>query len=82
MNVLVQRIADGSFLAGDGTWERESGNGHRFQSSNHALRFCCEGHVFDVQVVLQFEDSRYNIYLPLKNTSSNGGRADAPTLPS
>jgi hypothetical protein len=49
-----------------------------FKSSAAAVEFCVENELDDVQIILRFDDTRYDARLPLRNSDqSNRLRSEA-----
>jgi len=57
------------------TWTRNSSEGMDFLSSTAAIDFCARNKLTGVQLVLKFEEQKYDIVLPvLQRTPGQGDR--------
>lgn len=65
MKVLLQHIQTGFFLQPDGEWNAEYTTARAFPNSLSAIHFSQENNFKNVQVVLKFKQSRYDVSLPV-----------------
>ncbi len=65
MRVLVQQKDSGLYLQELNSWSRRSSEALDFLSSTAAIDFCLAHHVSGVQLVLKFDEQRYDIVMPL-----------------
>ena len=73
MRILIQRKNDGLYFADIDAWIPDSAGAMDFLSSTSAIDFCIANKISDVQLVLKFEEQRYDIVLPVlpENTSNS-----------
>jgi hypothetical protein len=69
MTILLQNTRTKDYLQSDGSWQREAAYAAIFPDSIQALKFCQRNHLSDVQVVLKFEGTHYDIQIPLKRSA-------------
>jgi hypothetical protein len=65
MRILLQQKESGHYLQNDGSWAREIASAQDFLSSTRAIEYCADHHIAGVQLVLKFEEHRYDIVLPM-----------------
>jgi hypothetical protein len=65
MRILLQKIATGLYFKDVGSWTRASLEAMDFVSSTAAIDFCAVNSLADVQVVLKFDEQKYDIVLPV-----------------
>jgi hypothetical protein len=65
VKILVQNCLNHLYLKGVGDWTAEPADAHTFASSEEAILFCSEHQIPAVQVVLKFDEKRYDIQVPL-----------------
>ena len=70
MRILLQRKDDGLYLEDIGAWISDSANAMDFMSSTSAIDFCIANKISNVQLVLKFDEQRYDIVLPVLPTHS------------
>lgn len=69
MRILIQQVGTGLFLKACGQWVQDKSQAQAFDTSNHAVEFCQERGLQQVQILLSFSDSRYDLVLdPFKAT--------------
>lgn len=64
MKRLLQRIQDGLYYQGLGTWTNNPDLAFVFHKTSGALECCLRENLPPVQLVLKFEDSAFDIRLP------------------
>jgi hypothetical protein len=66
MDIFIQSLATGHFLAKDFRWSGEPRESIIFHSTLEALDFCTSNRLADVRLVLKFDsDDRYDLNLPV-----------------
>jgi hypothetical protein len=65
MRVLIRNRDTGQYIQGPGQWTADPEQAADFKRSARALLFAAEERLGRVEVVLSFEDPRYNITLPI-----------------
>ena len=65
MKILVQNCLNHLYLKGLGDWTAEPSDAKSFPTSESAILFCSEHQIPAVQVVLKFDEKRYDIHVPL-----------------
>jgi hypothetical protein len=65
MRILLQRKDDGLYFEDIGSWVSDFANAMDFLSSTTAIDFCIANKICDVQLVLKFDEQRYDIVLPV-----------------
>jgi hypothetical protein len=66
MKVLIQHCVTLLYVSHAGIWVKNPDEAFSFQSSRAALQFCLQNNLVNVQVVLKFADSQYDLRLPLR----------------
>jgi len=66
MRILVQQKDTGLYFKDVGAWVRPSSEAMDFVSSAAAIDFCVANKISDVQLVLNFEEERYDIVIPVQ----------------
>lgn len=64
MRRLLQRINTGLYYQGSGAWTRDPGVALSFQCTSGAIECCIRERLSDMQVVLKFEDSSFDVRFP------------------
>lgn len=64
MRILLQRKDSGLYFKDVGSWTGDTAEAMDFVSSGKALEFCATNKLDMVQLVLKFEDEKYEIVLP------------------
>lgn len=79
MRILLQHKVTGLYLTDTGGWSRLSSEALDFVSSTTALDFCAANALKDIQLVLKFQEEKFDIVLPpISDTvKSSGPRAQA-----
>ncbi len=70
MRVVIRNIKTGLFCAGGGEWAAQAEQAQDFSTAARAISFAFEAKLKDVEVLLCFEDPRYNIRFPLNAQES------------
>ena len=65
MRILLQQKKTGLYFKDVGTWTQDTAEAMDFVSSTKAIDFCVLNKISGVQMVLKFEEQRYDIVLPL-----------------
>jgi hypothetical protein len=65
MRILIQQKETGLYFKDVGSWTRDSAEAMDFLSSTAAIDFCVTNKISGVQLVLKFEEQRYDIVLPI-----------------
>lgn len=80
MRILLQQIKTGLYFKDIGAWTREAVEAMDFLSSTSAIDFCMMNKISGIQLVLKFEEQRYDIVLPVspeKAAHGDGPRRSA-----
>jgi hypothetical protein len=72
MRILLQQKETGLYFKDIDSWTRESSGAMDFLSSTAAIDFCVTNKLSSVQLVLKFEEHRYDIVLPVVTAQGNG----------
>ncbi len=64
MRILLQRKDSGLYFKDVDSWTGDTAEAMDFVSSSTALEYCAVNKLDAVQVVLKFEDEKYEIVLP------------------
>ena len=65
MRIVLQQKATGLYFKDIDEWVRTSFEAMDFVSSTAAIDFCVLNRLKDVQLVLKFEEQKYDIVLPV-----------------
>ena len=65
MRILLQQKETGLYFKDAGVWSRACSDAMDFLSSTAAIDFCVANKILDVQLVLKFEEQKYEIVLPV-----------------
>jgi hypothetical protein len=65
MRILLQQRDTGLYFKDIDQWVRHTNEAMDFVSSSAAIDFCVSNKLSGLQVVLKFEDQRYEIVLPV-----------------
>lgn len=65
MRILLQQRETGQYFKDIGNWTENSGEAMNFLSSTAAIDFCVLNKFSGVQIVLKFDEQRYDIVLPV-----------------
>ena len=79
MRILIQQKESSLYFRDVGAWTRNPAEAMDFLSSTSAIDFCVMNKISGVQLVLKFEEQRYDIVLPVLANKSHG--SDEPRKP-
>jgi hypothetical protein len=65
MKILLQQKESGLYFRDIGAWDPDPAEAMDFLSSTSAIDFCVANKISNVQIVLKFEEHRYDIVLPV-----------------
>jgi hypothetical protein len=65
MKILLQQKESGLYFRDVGAWDPDPAQAMDFLSSTSAIDFCVANKINGVQLVLKFEEQRYDIVLPV-----------------
>ena len=71
MRIVLQNKETGLYFKDINSWVRQSSDALDFVSSSAAIDFCVANKLSGLQVVLKFEDQRYEIVLPMMPESES-----------
>ena len=66
MRILLQQKKSGLYFKDIGAWVRNSSEAMDFVSSSAAIDFCVTNKLAGLQMVLKFEEQKYDIVLPVQ----------------
>ncbi len=66
MRILLQQKKTGLYFKDIGAWVRNSSEAMDFVSSTAAIDFCVANKLAGLQMVLKFEEQKYDIVLPVQ----------------
>lgn len=75
MRILLQHKQTGLYFKDIDSWVRSGSAAMDFVSSSAAIEFCVTNKLNEVQLVLKFEEQRYDIVLPMERPPEFGERA-------
>ncbi len=78
MRILIQQKQTGLYFKDVGAWTRDAAEAMDFLSSTSAIDFCVTNKMTGVQLVLKFEEQRYDIVLPVLTSKTPGGDESRP----
>ena len=78
MRILIQQKETGQYFKDVGAWTRDPAEAMDFLSSTSAIEFCATNKITGVQLVLKFEEQRYDIVLPVSTGKSQRGDESRP----
>ena len=78
MRILIQRKETSLYFRDIDSWTRDPAEAMDFLSSTSAIDFCVTNHITGVQLVLKFEDQRYDIVLPVLTGKAHGEEPRKP----
>ncbi len=73
MRILLQQKDTGLYFKDVDSWTRASLEAMDFVSSTAAIDFCTVNKLAEVQVVLKFDEQKYDIVLPVMPNSNVAG---------
>jgi hypothetical protein len=65
MRILLQQKETGLYFKDIDSWESDPSEAMDFLSSTSAIDFCVANKISSVQLVLKFDEQRYDIVLPV-----------------
>jgi len=65
MRILLQQKNSGLYFKDRGAWTRAAAEALDFLCSTKAIDFCLANRISGVQIVLKFDEQRYDIVLPV-----------------
>ncbi len=65
MRILLQQKDTGLYFKDIDSWSRTSADALDFVSSTAAIDFCAVNKLSDIQLVLKFDEQKYDIVLPV-----------------
>lgn len=65
MRIVLQQKQTGLYFKDIDAWVRTSSEAMDFVNSTAAIEFCALNKLMEVQLVLKFEEEKYDIVLPL-----------------
>ena len=71
MRILLQQKESGLYFRDVGAWDPDPAQAMDFLSSTLAIDFCVANRINNVQLVLKFDEQRYDIVLPVLNQQDN-----------
>lgn len=75
MRILLQHKQTGQYFRDIDSWVRDTLTAMDFVSSATAIDFCVTNKLNDVQLVLKFDEQRYDIVLPMEPARDSRERA-------
>ena len=78
MRILIQQKESGLYFRDIDSWTRDAAEAMDFLSSTSAIDFCVTNRINGVQLVLKFEEQRYDIVLPVLTGKTH---SDEPRKP-
>ena len=66
MKILLQQKESGLYFRDVGSWVSDPSEAIDFLSSTSAIDFCVANKISHVQLVLKFDEQRYDIVLPVQ----------------
>jgi len=66
MRIVLQQKSTGLYFKDIDAWVRTSGEAMDFVSSTAAIDFCVLNKLSSMQLVLKFEEQKYDIVLPVR----------------
>ncbi len=73
MRILLQQKDTGLYFKDIDSWIRSSAEAMDFVSSTAAIEFCMVNKIPRVQLVLKFEEQKYDIVLPVEPNQDYAG---------
>jgi hypothetical protein len=65
MRILLQQKESGLYFRDIGAWDPDPAQAMDFLGSTSAIDFCVANKISNVQIVLKFDEQRYDIVLPV-----------------
>jgi hypothetical protein len=69
MRILLQQKETGFYFKDIDSWVRDTSEAMDFVSSTAAIDFCVTNKLPGVQLVLKFQDQKFDIVLPVQSTA-------------
>jgi len=66
MRILLQHKQTGEYFSDIDSWVKSSSDAMDFISSTAAIEFCVTNKLNEVQLVLKFDEQKYDIVMPLQ----------------
>jgi hypothetical protein len=66
MRILLQHKQTGEYFSDIDSWVKNSSDAMDFISSTAAIEFCVTNKLNEVQLVLKFDEQKYDIVMPLQ----------------
>ncbi|HVV74223.1 MAG TPA: hypothetical protein VHI52_22490 [Verrucomicrobiae bacterium] len=73
MRILLQQKETGFYFKDIGSWVRDTEQAMDFVSSTAAIEFCVTNKLPGVQMVLKFQDQKFDIVLPVQPLQDSQG---------
>lgn len=77
MRILLQQKDSGLYFKDIDAWDPDPAEAMDFLSSTTAMEFCVANRISNVQLVLKFDEQRYDIVLPVLPPPSDEPRQSA-----
>lgn len=78
MRILIQQKETGLYFKDISVWTRNPAEAMDFLSSTSAIEFCATNKIVGIQLVLKFEEQRYDIVLPVMPGKAQHGDEPRP----
>lgn len=78
MRILLQEKNSGNYFKDVGEWISDSSEAMDFLSSTSAIDFCVANKISGVQIVLKFDEQRYDIVLPVLASAASKDKSTHP----
>jgi len=75
MRILLQHKQTGLYFRDIDSWVRSGSEALDFVSSTAAIEFCSVNKLDSVQLVLKFEEQRYDIVMPVQHAADYSERS-------
>jgi hypothetical protein len=72
MKVFLRDIRSGWYYQGPSEWTPEQDRALDVRQAARAVALAFEAHLWDVEILLCYEDPRYNLVLPISRAKSHG----------
>jgi len=67
MRILLRHTGTGLFFESEDKWTTQAEAARDFRSSGRAIMFVTEWGLNEVEILMAFDDARYNITLPIRS---------------
>ncbi len=81
MEILIQSTKSGAYLQSGNSWTSGRTDAITFVSSDQAIAYCQAYRISDVMLALKFEDSRFDLTIPLEQPKAPLRPAERPARP-